>query len=238
MAKIVYSAYNKFTSKYDPSTDSYIYGLEPITDDYSPFDNSSSGWTKLLYLASGTTIAKGGDVTLYRSNDAVSAYLPDSSIQKVGKDFINAENVTISNGGKLYLGAGAIASGTVISGARSVEKVEYTWSFTPNDGEADPAVRAESYDAQIYSGGEQTVAGGYTYGTVIHSGGTQTVSGGLQTKIVQDENGEYYTKSASAQGIAEHTIIHEGGKQIVKTNFILRLIIILYRKPKRVTKRI
>lgn len=221
MAKIVYSAYNKFTSEYDPSTDSYISGLEPITDDYSPFDDSSSGWTKLLYLASGTTIAKGGDVTLYRSNDAVSAYLPDSSIQKVGKDFINAENVTISNGGKLYLGAGAIASGTVISGSRSVEKVEYTWSFTPNNGEADPAVRAESYDAQIYSGGIQTVAGGYTYGTVIHSGGTQTVSGGLQTKIVQDENGEYYTKSASAQGIAEHTIIHEGGKQIVKTNGIV-----------------
>ena len=204
---IIYSAYNDYDhlhSKYETINNS----LEPYT--------SSAGWVKLLYLPDGgITVTGGGAVYLYRCDDITTAYLPDGSKIKVRKDFVNAQNVNILNGGELYLHAGAVASNTIIK--QGTENVLYDWSFTSKVFEAEPPVRAESYDAQIYDGGKQTVKGGYTYGTIIHSGGIQTVGEGGMSKLVEDSAGSQYYKQFEAEGIAENTIILQGGTQTVKT---------------------
>ncbi len=207
---IVYSAYND----YDHLHSKY----ETINNSLEPYDNSSKGWVKLLYLPDGGITIDGGDVYLCRCDAITTAYLPDGTTAKVRKDFVNAQNVTILDGGGLYLHAGAVASNTVIK--QGTENVLYDWSFTSKVFEAEPPVRAESYDAQIYDGGIQAVKGGYTYGTIIHSGGTQTVGEGGMSKLAEDSAGSKYYKQFEAEGIAENTTILQGGTQTVKTGGI------------------
>lgn len=211
MAKIVYSAYNR----YDTNSN-----FRPITADYAPYDNSSTGWTKLLYLPSGITIARGGAVQLYACEDITSAELPDGKFSKLGINFANAQDVTVTNGGVLELTAGAVASNTVISGSSSTEKVNFYWTFKQNNPEANPAIGASSFNAVIQDGGTQDIKGGYACNTIISSGGTQEIAKGEVRKFIRDDDNEWIQLSSSADGIAENTNILEGGIQYVSAGGI------------------
>ena len=231
---IIYSTYS--TKNTEPGSTTYI--------DYNPAAYITSGETGKVYgymlCLSGVTITSGGQVDIYRaaksSETAKEMILADGKKTTTPKNIINVADTTITSGGILHLKRGAVASNTIINGmgdSTTAEYVEADWSFSIKDQKADPAVRASSIDATVMNGGKQHISGGYTLNTTVSSGGSQIIGSGTAKKSSWDANNRKYKYfSSTLEGIAQNTVILDGGTmQVNAGGFALNTILAADSNP-------